>query len=77
MAASLQAKESAKQLYNLIEEQKKQQYGLASNGKNLNSTENLDEIVRIRPSESMERLVTKQDSNLIDKYHSAAETRLY
>ena len=48
------AKESAKQLQTLIEEQKV----FGQELKNIASSDNLDEIVRIRPNESLEKLVS-------------------
>ena len=56
MAASLTAKESAKQLQALIDEQKV----FGQELKNIASSDNLDEIVRIRPNESLEKLVSMQ-----------------
>ena len=56
MATSLNAnKESAKQLQALIEEQK----AFGQELQNIASSDNLDEIVRIRPNESLEKLVSK------------------
>ena len=56
MAASLTAKESAKQLQALIDDQ----HAFGKELKNIASNDNLDEIVRIRPNESLEKLVSKQ-----------------
>ena len=78
MAATLTAKESAKQLQTLIEDQRKM-FGLDDKPRNAASNDNLDEIVRIRPSESMEKIATKQDterSGLVDKYQTSIEQRL-
>ena len=78
MAAALTAKESAKQLQTLIEDQRRM-FGLDDKPRNAASNDNLDEIVRIRPSESMEKIVTRKDterSMLVDKYHTSVEQRL-
>lgn len=71
MAMSLNAKESAKQLQTLIDRQK----GMFDNEKyrGAASNDNLDELVKIRPNESMDKIITKHDTekvNLADKYRS-------